>query len=105
MCARVSAGEFDAAIENFRQLVKRDNDVRCMAYIGYCFNLKDVPVAAIPWYELAIANGGASAAVYNNLVRSTLMRPCAYLVPINWIWQSDVFEKQIKWIRRHLLFG
>jgi Tfp pilus assembly protein PilF len=41
--------------------------VHSMAYVGYCFNKKGAPVAAIPWYERAINEGAISASVYNNL--------------------------------------
>jgi hypothetical protein len=43
-----------------------------MAYLGYCFNMKRLSIAAIPWYEQAIQNGVKSAAVYNNLGASIL---------------------------------
>lgn len=65
--ARLLAGNVDAAIIDFDQLVQRGNDSVSTAYLGYCFNVKDLPIAAIPWHEFSISNGNTSAAVYNNL--------------------------------------
>jgi len=65
--AQIALNEYDLAISQFKQIVRSENDPHSMAYIGYCFNLNGLPVAAIPWYELAMRNGVRSAAVYNNL--------------------------------------
>jgi eukaryotic-like serine/threonine-protein kinase len=72
---RLARGEIDLAIDEFGQLARTNNDAHSMAYVGYCFNLKSLPVAAIPWYERAIRSGHASAAIYNNLGASYLDAP------------------------------
>jgi len=64
----IAQKEFDLAQEDFHKVLKQQkNDTRSMAYIGYCFNLKRFPTAAIPWYELAIKNGSTVPEVFNNL--------------------------------------
>jgi hypothetical protein len=60
------------AINEFQQLPRYTKDTRIMEYIGYCFNLKGVSVAAIPWYEKAVENGAGSTSLYNNLGASYL---------------------------------
>lgn len=70
---RLAQGEIDLALNEFQKVLKENkNDTRSMAYVGYCFNLKRLSVAAIPWYELAVQNGDQSVAVYNNLGASYL---------------------------------
>jgi hypothetical protein len=49
-----------------------------MAYLGYCFNLKGQPGAAIPWYERAIQSGAVSVPIYNNLGASYLAAQTQY---------------------------
>ena len=70
--AQLAIGNLADAGENFHQLAIKDEDVRSAAYVGYCFNKKGVPIAAIPWYERAIDKGADSASVYNNLGASYL---------------------------------
>jgi eukaryotic-like serine/threonine-protein kinase len=68
---RIALGELDMAMNEFGELATGSkSDARSMAYLAYCFNLKKIHVAAIPWYERAIRNGASSAAVYNNLAAS-----------------------------------
>jgi tetratricopeptide (TPR) repeat protein len=69
--SRIALGELDLAMDDFGILARR-GDALSMAYIGFCFNLKRVPVAAIPWYERAIESGYSSVALYNNLGASYL---------------------------------
>jgi eukaryotic-like serine/threonine-protein kinase len=69
---RIALGKLDLALDDFDQLARTVGDAHSMAYAGYCFNLKGLPVAAIPWYERAIENGAKSAAIYNNLGASYL---------------------------------
>jgi serine/threonine protein kinase/Flp pilus assembly protein TadD len=64
---RISLGQFDLAISDFRELVNTTSDMHSMTYLGYCFNLRGVHAAAIPWYERAIQNGAHGAAINNNL--------------------------------------
>jgi tetratricopeptide (TPR) repeat protein len=70
--ARIALGEIDLALNEFNRLARENNDAESMAYLGYCFNLKRIPAAAIPWYERAVRGGAASAAVFNNLAASYL---------------------------------
>jgi serine/threonine protein kinase len=70
--AWVAKGEFDLAIDAFRQLAQDGKDSQSMEWIGYCFNLKRVSVAAIPWYEMAVQKGDHSTQLYNNLGASYL---------------------------------
>jgi serine/threonine protein kinase len=63
----IELGELDTAIDEFSSLAREGNDIQSIANIGYCFNLKEMPVAAIPWYERALNEGAKSAAIYNNL--------------------------------------
>ena len=72
---RLERGEIDAAMQVFSRLARKENDAHSMAYMGYCFNLKRLSVAASPWYERALRNGAASAAIYNNLGASYLDAP------------------------------
>jgi len=65
--ARIALGELDLALNEFGQLARSEGDAQSLAYFAYCFNLKRISVAAIPWYERAIKSGAASTAVYNNL--------------------------------------
>ena len=69
--AYIELGELDLAMNDFGHLAHR-GDARCMAYLAYCFNLKRVAVAAIPWYDRAIRNGVSSMPIYNNLGASYL---------------------------------
>ena len=73
--AQLAIGNFADAGENFHQLATKEEDVQSVAYVGYCFNKKRVPIAAIPWYERAIDKGADSASVYNNLGASYLDAP------------------------------
>ena len=50
-------------------LQKMEN-AQAMAYVGYCFNRKHLPEAAILWYERAIKKGAAAGSIYNNLAAS-----------------------------------
>jgi tetratricopeptide (TPR) repeat protein len=70
--ALMAREEYDLAINHFSRLARSNNDPHCMAYVGYCFNLKKIPSAAIPWYEKAISAGASSVAVHNNLAASYL---------------------------------
>lgn len=70
---RIALGQLDLALDDFRQLARGEGDAHSMAYVGYCFNLKGLPIAAIPWYERAIDNGAASADLYNNIGASYLI--------------------------------
>lgn len=70
--ARIAIGQLDLALDDFGQLARTEGDAHSMSYAGYCFNLKGLPIAAIPWYERAIDSGAASAAIYNNLGASYL---------------------------------
>jgi serine/threonine protein kinase len=63
--------ELDLAMADFVHLA-REGHAPCMAYLGYCFNLKGADVAAIPWYERAIEQGAGSMPVFNNLGASYL---------------------------------
>jgi hypothetical protein len=65
------SGEVDLAMNDFGPLAV-EGDVRSMAYLAYCFNLKDVPTAAIAWYERAMRHGASSMQVYNNVGASYL---------------------------------
>jgi serine/threonine protein kinase len=69
---QIALGAADLALNEFTPLARDDKDPRAMAYLGYCFNMKRLSIAAIPWYEQAIQNGFKSAAVYNNLGASIL---------------------------------
>jgi tetratricopeptide (TPR) repeat protein len=73
--AQLAISNFADASENFHQLAVNERDVQSAAYVGYCFNKREVPVAAIPWYERAINEGADSASVYNNLGASYLDAP------------------------------
>lgn len=64
---RLALGDVESALEDFNQLARKDGDVQSMAYVGYCFNRKAAPEAAILWYEKAIDQGASSARIYNNL--------------------------------------
>jgi serine/threonine protein kinase len=70
--SQIALGTVDIALNEFSSLARDDKDPQSMAYLGYCFNLKELPVAAIPWYERAVQNGFFTAAVYNNLGASLL---------------------------------
>jgi tetratricopeptide (TPR) repeat protein len=70
--SRLAVGQFDSAIEDFARLAEEHGDVPSMAYVGYVFNLKGVPIAAIPWYEMAIRNGDSTLATLNNLGASLI---------------------------------
>jgi len=70
--ARLARGEIDFAINDFGQLARIDNDPHSMAYLGYCFNLKGLTSASIPWYERALESGAKTIAIYNNLGASYL---------------------------------
>lgn len=70
--SRIALGDLDLALNEFGQLARSESDAHSMAYLGYCFNLKRLPVAAIPWYEKAIRSGATSTAIYNNLGASYL---------------------------------
>jgi tetratricopeptide (TPR) repeat protein len=69
---QIALGAIDLALNEFTRLARDDKDPRAMAYLGYCFNMKRLSIAAIPWYEQAIQNGCKSTAVYNNLGASIL---------------------------------
>ena len=69
---QLANGDIDSALSGFGELASRSNDSRSMCCVGYCFNMKRVPEAAIRWYEKAIANGDRSVATYNNLGASYL---------------------------------
>jgi serine/threonine protein kinase len=69
---QIALGAVDLALNEFTRLARDDKDPRAMAYLGYCFNMKRLSIAAIPWYEQAIQNGCKSTAVYNNLGASIL---------------------------------
>jgi thioredoxin-like negative regulator of GroEL len=86
--ARLARGDIDAAINNFDNLARHDSDVHSMAYLGYCFNLKRLPVAAIPWYERAMHNGAVSATIYNNLGAS-LLDGSSNLGNAERVWRAD----------------
>jgi serine/threonine protein kinase len=64
--AYVHSQKLDFAMIDFEQLAQA-GDARAMAMLGYCFNLQDVKVAAVPWYEKALDSGAASVAIHNNL--------------------------------------
>ena len=64
---QLANGDIDSALSGFGELASRSNDSRSMCCVGYCFNMKRVPEAAIRWYEKAIENGDRSVATYNNL--------------------------------------
>jgi tetratricopeptide (TPR) repeat protein len=68
----MAQGEYDRAINHFMRLARNHHDPHGMSYVGYCFNLKKMPSAAIVWYEEALAAGASSVAVYNNLAASYL---------------------------------
>jgi tetratricopeptide (TPR) repeat protein len=70
--ALVADGQLDLAISHFLDLVKSNRNAHSMAYIGFCYNLKRVHGAAIPWYEMAIDQGASSTAIFNNLAASYL---------------------------------
>jgi serine/threonine protein kinase len=63
----MALGDFDLAITDFHQLVRANKDPACMEYIAYCFNLKRLSVAAIPWYEMAAHEGASTIELANNL--------------------------------------
>lgn len=69
---RIAQREFDAALSAFAELAMEHHDAESMAYLGYCFNLKETSSAAIPWHERAIEHGAKVAPVYNNLGASYL---------------------------------
>jgi len=57
---------------DFDFLSKRDFDQPSVAYLAYCFNLKQGATFAIPLYERAIQNGHGTLATFNNLAASYL---------------------------------
>jgi serine/threonine protein kinase len=69
---RIALGQLDLALEDFSRMAQDDGDAHAAAYVGYCFNCKHLPSAAIPWYEQAIRTGVGSAVLYNNLGASIL---------------------------------
>jgi tetratricopeptide (TPR) repeat protein len=94
--ARMALGELDPAMNEFRQLARINNDGHSMAYLGYCFNLKEVPVAAIPWYERAIQSGAKTAAIYNNLAASYLEVPSQMTHPERLRLAGDYLSKALR---------
>jgi serine/threonine protein kinase len=72
--AKLHAGNVDDAISGFTELARinsHDYFASSMAYLGYCFNVKQIPAAPIPWYEKAL-NASAfqpqlECAIRNNL--------------------------------------
>jgi serine/threonine protein kinase len=73
--ARMTKGEIELAMNGFHQLARTNKHAHSMAYLGYCFNVTEVPAAAIAWYERAILHGAKTAAIYNNLAASYLEVP------------------------------
>jgi tetratricopeptide (TPR) repeat protein len=71
--AKLAAGDIDASINLFRALAQSWNHAPSMAYLGYCFNLKEAPTPAVEWYEKAIDHELDSVAVLNNLGASYLI--------------------------------
>jgi serine/threonine protein kinase len=82
--SRIAAGDYDLAISAFDPLARTLKQPLSMAYLGYCFNLKGLHVAAIPWYERAIRRGVESAAIYNNLGASLLAASSTLPTPVRY---------------------
>jgi tetratricopeptide (TPR) repeat protein len=60
-------GDLDTAMAGFERLARDFADPTGMAYLGYCFNLKQENAAAIAWYERALALGFETSGLHNNL--------------------------------------
>jgi serine/threonine protein kinase len=87
-------GELDLALNDFGKLA-RNGDSISMAHVAYCFNLKQLAVAAIPWYERAIENGAASSGLFNNLGAS-------YLVAQTHVTRTEQLERAERYLRKAL---
>lgn len=69
----LAQGQLDLAISTLEPLgVEESADPRIMELIGYVYNLRKLPTAAISWYERSLDQGGGSVASYNNLAASFL---------------------------------
>jgi tetratricopeptide (TPR) repeat protein len=64
------SGSYAAAVQSFTRLSTDCNDVRGVAYAGYCFNLTQEHAAAIERYEHALGLGYESVGLHNNLAVS-----------------------------------
>jgi tetratricopeptide (TPR) repeat protein len=71
--AKLAAGEIDSSMNLFSVLAQSSDHAPSMAYLGYCFNLKQAPTPAVEWYEKAIEHELDSVAVLNNLGASYLL--------------------------------
>jgi serine/threonine protein kinase/tetratricopeptide (TPR) repeat protein len=70
--ARMRLGDYNLAASEFGYLDRHEGHLPSLVYLAYCYNLQQVPTAAIPLYERAIHEGIHSAAVHNNLAASYL---------------------------------
>lgn len=67
------AGDVSAALYDFDRAAISFKDPRSAAYVGYCFNRRGVPSAAITWYERTHQQGFESVGTHNNLGVSYLL--------------------------------
>jgi tetratricopeptide (TPR) repeat protein len=70
--AHQQLGEFREACDNYKAADQRTPDGQTKACMGYCLNRQRYHKEAIEYYRQAVAEGFASAVVYNNLGYSYL---------------------------------
>jgi serine/threonine protein kinase len=88
--AYLHSDNLDFAMKDFHHLA-RTGDARAMALLAYCYNLQDMSLPAVPWYEKAIEHQATSTAIENNL-------GACYLIAQTHLSQ----EQQIQRAERHL---
>lgn len=70
--ARMKLGDYNLAASEFGYLERHETHRPSLVYLAYCYNLQQIPTAAIPLYERAVRQGINTAAVHNNLAASYL---------------------------------
>ena len=75
-------------MSDFATLSNREAHGPSTAYLAYCYNLKQMPAAAIPLYERAIQQGQNSRAIHNNLAASYI-DGTSYLSPDDRLKQAE----------------
>ncbi len=68
--ANLALGKVEDALKQFLPLATEFNHPASMACVGYCFNLRELPTIAIPWYKKTLEAGFSTVGIHNNLAVS-----------------------------------
>lgn len=92
--AYLAQGQVDLALSTLEVIsLEEPLDPQLLELVGYLYNLKALPTAAIAWYEKSLEHGGGSAAAFNNLAAS-------YLSGEPKLAQWDRLERQELYLRK-----